>query len=444
VNPRHRWILGGALLALIAAVVMSWKDQGSSPEEILAAAQAFYESRPIYERPHPYSEVPEGLPDLRAETCGQCHRAIYEEWKISTHARAFRGDAQFLAELHKVSGTFDEHHPDDVSWMCVNCHTPMINQLERLVVGLEDGQVGRPRYVDNPFFDAAMQDDAISCATCHVQDAVIYGPRGDSEAPHPVARGEHLLDESNCVRCHQAQAYFPEQNLACFFTTGEEWERSPAAAQGQTCQDCHMPQTVRKIAEPFDVPERQTRHHWFGGSLIPKHPDFEEEIASLRPLFGSGASLSVVEDPARGPGYWAVRVHNEFAGHRFPTGDPERHVDVTAVITDASGEVLDTVAERIGSEVQWWPRIRLVSDNRIEPGESLYIPIARGEEAGSIGVEIRAEKFRMHQEAFEYHDLEGRYVRGRSFHRSRWVIDGSEARLVAIEDDLGRREQTHR
>ena len=449
-KPKLALIIWAALLIAIVAGVVGYRlldfsteadpYADMSDEEKLAAAEAFYASRPYYERPHAYSEVPEGLPDLRAETCGACHGEIYKEWSISTHARAWKDDAQFMEELKKSSGEYDEHHPNDVSWMCTNCHTPMINQLERLVVDLEDGNVGKPVYVDNPFFDPAMQDDAISCATCHVQDGIVYGPRGDTDAPHPVAKSDSLIDERNCVRCHQAEAHFPDQNLACFFTTGAEWEQSPAAEAGQSCQHCHMPQTHRKLAEAFDVPERETRHHWFGGSLIPKHPDFEEEIAPLREIFGSGASIALVEHPDTDG--LAVRVYNEFAGHLFPTGDPERHVDVDVIVRDEEGEVLQEVSERIGSIYEWWPEIKLLSDNRIKPGESLFIDLDLSSDAVPTRVEIKAHKMRMYQEAFDYHELEGRYVRGRIFHQSSWTIEEDRSfSLERIKDDWGERDQ---
>ena len=44
---------------------------------------AFYETCVYYEQPVVATEVPEGLLDLRAETCGVCHKAIYEEWSIA-------------------------------------------------------------------------------------------------------------------------------------------------------------------------------------------------------------------------------------------------------------------------------------------------------------------------------------------------------------------------
>ncbi len=375
-----------------------------SDEEILAAATEFYESRPYYERPFPYSEVPEGMADMRSETCGACHADVHAEWSVSTHARAYLDDAQFMEELAKSRGEYYEDQDTDYGWMCVNCHTPMINQLEQLVVGLEDDDIGRPIYVDNPFFDPEMQKDAIGCATCHVQDGVVHGPRGDTDAPHPVARAENLADERSCTRCHQAEAIYPNDVLGCFFTTGAEWEKSWAAEEDHACQDCHMPKTTRQLAEGLDLPERETRHHWFGGSLIPKHPDFEEEIAELLPIFGSGATLSLEPHPDEPceeidddafciP--LAIGVHNQFAGHLFPTGDPERHVEVEITVYNEGGDHLAEDSQWIGSRYQWYPEIKLLKDNRIPPGESLYIDVDWPKTDQKLIVEIVAHKFRM-------------------------------------------------
>jgi hypothetical protein len=45
--------------------------------------------RSDYAHAVPYQKVPEGLTSLRAESCGSCHREIYEEWKTSIHAQAY-------------------------------------------------------------------------------------------------------------------------------------------------------------------------------------------------------------------------------------------------------------------------------------------------------------------------------------------------------------------
>ena len=85
----------------------------------LARALAFYETRPRVERPQAgWQRVPEGLADLRAATCGECHPQIYEEWRVSTHGQAW-SDRQLQAEMAKSGNR----------WLCNNCHTPLLNQM---------------------------------------------------------------------------------------------------------------------------------------------------------------------------------------------------------------------------------------------------------------------------------------------------------------------------
>lgn len=476
--------LGGLVLLLAAAGCEddSPPSQGEAeqtasaaqPEDALAAARAFYDSRPYFQRPHPFAETPAGLADVRSETCGTCHEAIYAEWKLSTHAHAWEDDAQFQAELAKSRGEHagaSDGERSDVGWMCVNCHTPTMNQLPKLVVDLEDGDIGKPVYVDNPRFDPKMQDEAIGCATCHVRDGVVYGPFGDTDAPHPTAKADRLLDEEVCVRCHQAEAHWPSKALACFFTTGQEFQQTEYADQGQTCQDCHMPTVERHLADAYtDRPKRQTRRHWFGGSLIPKKPEYAADLAELEPVYGTGVEMALIapgphaelrdltarwgevevdtpcadappDDGEAGCRTLAVRVTNANAGHDFPTGDPERHADVVAVARDADGNVVARTRARLGSRYAWWPDIALLYDTRLAAGAHWDIPLDVPADAGPLTVEVTGDKYRMYPEAFDYHELEGEYVRGRDFHRSTWrVPPGGDPELVEIVDDWGRRE----
>ncbi|TPW10211.1 MAG: hypothetical protein FD129_1972, partial [bacterium] len=238
-----RWTDGGPI-PLLAAVVMALPIAGCGnvdlpwqPGSGLREARAFYASQPRFLRPVPHSNTPSGLVDLRAESCGRCHVEIYEEWRISTHARAWRDDPQFLEELKKTTATPGR----DAGWICMNCHTPLESQLPRLVTALVDGDRGRPVYVDNPNFDPKLQDDAITCAACHVKDGVVLGPWGDTKAPHPVTKSEELLSAAVCTQCHEADEALPDVELACVFDTGTSFAAGPWAAEGKTCQDCHMP-----------------------------------------------------------------------------------------------------------------------------------------------------------------------------------------------------------
>ena len=435
----------------------------SSPE-VIAKAWDFYKTRPYYERPREYSPIPEGLGDLRASTCGACHQQIYQEWAVSTHRRAWLDDAQFQEELAKSRGKHDPKS-GDVGWLCVNCHTPNIQQLPKLVVGLEDNNINKPIYEDNPTFDKEMQLDAITCATCHVKDGVVYGPYGDTNAPHATARGEFLLTEQVCTSCHQAEARYPVQNLGCFFSTGEEWRASPYAERGETCQSCHMPHVDRKVAEAFDGPIRRTRRHWFGGSLIPKKPEFASELEPLKKVYGSGVTFDVAlaEKPMKtrqppeienAPKVFEcdidtaecvtlrVDVTNSRAGHMMPSGDPERHIEVEVIARNNDGEVIAKGYDLIGSRYKWWPKIELLEDTRIPPMKTRSLHLSVPESAGELTIEVTADKQRMYEGAFEHHHLEGKYVRGRRFYHSTWTLEpGKPPTLLLIEesDDLGER-----
>ncbi len=389
----------------------------AQPEEAptIAQSEAFYASQPEMMRPFPRTAVPEGLPNLSASTCGGCHQEIYAEWKISTHARAWMDDAQFQAELHKSI------QPDsDVGWLCINCHTPLVNQLPVVVAGLRDGALDQPLYVDNPSYDPMLQDDAITCAACHVRDGVVYGPFGDTNAPHPVAKGDSLLTAEVCTRCHEASAVFPEVNLGCFFHTGSELAESALPEQGYRCQSCHMPEVTRPLVP--GGPERATRRHWFGGSLIAKHPDYVDELAAIASHYPDGMTFSWSALPAALPAPVTVTYTNANAGHMLPTGDPERYILIHLEAVGPDGQVIASADERIGAVYQWYPEIKKLSDDRLRPGESRDLVLDIPAAAGPVTLTLTASKWRLTEENIAFHNLEGQVVAGRTFHTAQHII----------------------
>lgn len=384
-------------------------------------ALAFLEAQPNYLRWRPSSPVPSGLANVRAETCGACHQEIYAEWKISTHARAWLDDAQFQAELAKP-----REGGGDVSWMCVNCHTPSQGQLPRLVARLEDGKLDRPVYINNPDFDEAFQTEAISCATCHIADGAVLGPYGDTSAPHTVKRDDRLNSAAICEGCHQADVRFDALNLACAFNTGAELEAGPWAAEGYRCQTCHMPEVERPLVA--GGPVRLTRRHWFGGSLIPKSPAYAEELAPLAQVYPPGLELGWADLPASVPAGQPVtltlRYANTRAGHKLPTGDPERYLLIHAEARDSAGGLLAQLDERIGAVYQWYPTIELKSDNRLAPREARTSTLTF--QAPSAGEEItlsfEASRWRISPENVAWHQLEGKVVPGQTFASERRTL----------------------
>jgi len=274
--------------------------------------------------------------------------------------------------------------------------------------------------VDNPFFDRALQDEAITCATCHVEGGVVLGPWGNTDAPHPVRKSDLLSSPDLCMQCHEAQAALDDIELACVFDTGSSFSAGPYAADGRTCQHCHMPEIDRPLVEGGDYPVRKTRRHWFGGSLIPKHPDFAEELEPMRNAYPDGARIEWVDLPAHitagSPVNLTFAVTNAEAGHTLPTGDVERFLLVTARIRDAVGRVIAERTERFGTHFQWEPVVVKLEDNRLQPQEMRTFTLSfEAPVQGSLSLELSGENHRISPENFAYHELEGRYVAGRVF-----------------------------
>lgn len=394
------------------------RDAKSTAKLTIEDSRAFYASQHRLLRPVGHSEVPAGLVDLRAESCGLCHVEIYNEWKVSTHARAWEGDAQFLEELKKTTAKPGR----DASWSCMNCHTPFEAQLPRLVAGLEDNDLGQPIYIDNPYFDPVLQKEAITCATCHVRDGVVLGPFGGTGAPHPVRKSEELLSPALCTQCHEADHTFAQVDLTCIFDTGTSFQNGPWAAEGKTCQSCHMPEVVRPLANT-GTPPRVTRRHWFGGSRIPKHPDFAAELEPLKAHYKDGATLAWTKVPrtvrAGSKARLSFQITNAEAGHTLPTGDVERFLLITAKATDATGTVLAERTERIGTTYQWYPTVEKLGDNRLAPRESRDFALEFDVPAqGPVTISLEGTNHRINAENFAYMKLDGRYVPSRVFYTS--------------------------
>jgi hypothetical protein len=361
----------------------------------LALAQSFYAERPREEQPQAgWQALPNGLADLRASTCGTCHPAIYQEWKVSTHAQAWI-DPQFQAEITKSGNR----------WLCSNCHTPLLNQMQNWAVGLKGGDVEKPLYTANIQFDPGFRAEGITCAACHVRNGAVEGPTGNLTEAHPTRRADRFTDSSICLACHQAVRSYPGKDFICVFETGQEWEDGPYGRTQQGCQVCHMQPVDRPIAE--GGPIRSGRRHYFPGSGIYKQTGVGPPLDQLAP--GLAVTASTTEE------LLAIRLENSFSGHRLPTGDPERFILVVTKFFSASGQAVGTTnTERIGQTWQWWPEPLKLGDNRLAPLEVREVRLARPSYAQSW--KITVTNHRIGEEAAQFHGLVD-YPRSRVTHR---------------------------
>jgi len=348
-----------------------------------------------WENPLPYQSTPSGLSSLTAEQCGICHQEIYQEWRASVHAHAL-SDRQFQVEMAKSPET---------SWLCLNCHTPLENQLASIAVAVRDRSTHQPILKPNPRFDAALSREGVTCAVCHVQDGIVLGPYGDTKAPHPTRRDPRLLDERACGSCHQATAAYTD-TLICTFDTVGEWRQSPYPARGQSCTYCHMPPVSRPVA--LGGPVRPSRRHLFLGSRIPKQAPLPAEHRAYYDLYSSGLSVRIEPgNPAGETLPVKLVLRNARSGHLLPTGDPERYILIHTELLDSAGTRLDRQSHRIGQEWVWNPKARKISDNRLKPLESrtLQLVLQTGGSRPPARIRVVAENWRMSPENAAYHKL---------------------------------------
>jgi len=293
----------------------------------------------------PNTEIPDGLTSLSAESCGSCHSAIYAEWKGSIHAHAWK-DPYFQA--------YWKH--DDHIWICLNCHTPLENQQPERILDLKGGRITKPVKADNPMFDEALREEGITCAGCHVRDGVIHGPYADAKAPHPTAYDPMYRSTKICYWCHQVPSgpfqFYNGGPCATFF----EFEDGPYAKRGFTCQTCHMPEARRPAAD--GGPVRDTRQHlWHGGHF----PDMLHQAVQMKLTGPEGGWKPGDEVP------FTLTLTNGGAGHKIPTGDPDRYFRITFQEIGPDGKVVDTERHTITRWIIWKPIIIEVYENRIPP-----------------------------------------------------------------------------
>lgn len=324
--------------------------------------------RAEYAHAIPFQKVPEGLTSLRAESCGSCHTEIYKEWKESIHAHAYE-DPFFQAYWKK----------DKNIWVCLNCHTPLENQQPTLIKDIPRGRVEKALQEPNPHYDSAYQKESVTCAACHVRDGVIYGPYDDSAAPHPTKFDPNFRTTQVCNRCHHVVSG-PVQ----FYRVGPcgtyaEYEgKFFMKERGFICQSCHMPEIDRPVA--LNGPIRRGRQHlWKGGH----DPDMIKRAVAVQVK---------ADPPDPKPGElvtFTLTLVNAGAGHKIPTGDPDRHFTVEFAVEDRAKQVRESQQSTMGRWILWQPAIVELYDNRLMPLASREYRFSYRMPAESEGLVLR-------------------------------------------------------
>ncbi len=280
--------------------------------------------------------------------CRGCHGIFdpqgspYDTWAGSPMGHAARNPL-FLSALTEA-----EKDAPGVGDLCLRCHAP--------AAWLE----GRCFPTDG---SGLLPDDpGVTCAACHRMDPSPYqqngqyfvgedleyrGQRDDAMPPHRYQPSTWISDSKMCGTCHDLRnplvmrrdldgtlttQAFPEQ------TTYSEWAASAFAAEGERCQDCHMPTDVGRAAEAAPIRQDRASHAFAGGNVF-----LLAAIAFLEPGLGlsdqlirgqarmeaalrTAADLELIDPPQtvdRGERVeLSFRITN-LTGHKLPTGYPE-------------------------------------------------------------------------------------------------------------------------
>lgn len=279
-----------------------------------------------------------------SETCGACHQAIYKEYsegfgadthwpRMKNYSPADPAVAPSVAMLegvakemsrsptaHAAAGNdpwpIDAQKVEEPGKDCNVCHYPMPLEYPRLDAA--DIKKAHPR-TDN-------REAGITCASCHLTpDGKIRGPY-EVDAPHATVKDERIKTSIACATCHAEGGRVVGKQTQTFLEWREDFYK-PGLGQ-QQCQDCHMPKTIRKLAEDFDVPDRVVgRHIWTGGHSFQR--------------LKSALTLAIAQ-PAEDKPDIAFYVTNVGAGHSVPTGSNRRAVYLIAEIEDLNGRVMAT------------------------------------------------------------------------------------------------------
>lgn len=321
-------------IAVSAAAFLAWRFV--RPLNIFVVEDRF--ERPMR------AAVPDGLGSLSAEECRGCHREIYREWTGSMHAMAWE-DTYFQADF-----AFDGSQQ-----ICLNCHTPLEDQQEGLVLGFRDRDKLKPVLEPNPEFDPALRSEGVNCAVCHVKDGKIVGPFETDAAPHPVfVDPEMARGVKPCERCHvvSGKRWDTFYRIPPCGTVAEVKERG----RKPDCVGCHMPRITRPAAQGAEA--REGGRHLFQGGHSPKRVS-----NALRVERGK----AVHED--RGTIKYEFTLTNTGAAHYLPTGTPDRHLTLELRLLDEAGNAVKEKTFTMKRHILWRPFIIDLGDTRLPYGE---------------------------------------------------------------------------
>jgi len=166
-----------------------------------------------------------------------------------------------------------------------------------------------------------------------------------------------------------------------------------------------MPETHRSIVA--GMPSRKSRFHSFPASGIPKLDTLKPERLESLSFKASQLKKTYRESDSL---QFSLSLTNDFAGHRVPSGNPERFIMIVMTIYDENNLPIHTVTGRIGEHWEWHPEAKKISDNNLDPGETRTFKLQYlMADAGKYMLKVKVSKHRLTPESAAYNKLGNNY-----------------------------------
>lgn len=296
-----------------------------------------------FERPVPVNN-PEGLTSISANECKECHEEIYREWSESMHAKAW------LDPYYQV-----DFVADGSQQICLNCHIPLENQQENLVLGFKDKEKFNPILELNPNFDPTLRDEGVTCVVCHVRDGKIVGLFEIEDAPHPVIADPEMISGIKfCEKCHvvSGSRWDTFYRIPPCGTVAEINESNEVV----DCVGCHMAEVVRPLVKGRE-PRKGGKHFFRGGH----HPETVRK----------SLNVEYKKEPSdiQKTNKYIFILTNIGASHYLPTGTPDRYLTLEFRLFDKEKKIIKEKIYKMKRYIMWRPVIVDIKDTRLPYNE---------------------------------------------------------------------------
>lgn len=248
-----------------------------------------------------------------AKFCAECHEEIYNQWKaksrhaIATTAKSFLEFKDMFTDKFMLNAMMGES-------MCYACH------------GNKEVNEG------------------VNCETCHGPVIPDVSIEETHERKFTPGR-ERMKQPDFCPKCHEMKNPMSGDFLMSLYS---DWKGSEAAANGITCQGCHMkPQ------------ESEFRYHGFDTAV--RNDGIYRDDVSIRDI--------KLNYP-----HFSLTIENHVKGHSIPAGGPTRTLALEMSFTDANGNELHRVVKTFAKKFELMPitgvmPYKLIENTQLQSGE---------------------------------------------------------------------------